>query len=74
MQSCPPKSKYMNASWYQLNWQVGLSTMEMGVDMKYMTTRLGTLDITGVKYNIGHPVLNVIDYKIVPITRDMDYY
>ena len=63
---------YKNLSWYQLNFQVSLETMEMVVGGKYMTTCLGKLDLLGGNSNIGHHVLKKLDNKTGKIMLDMD--
>ena len=57
---------YRNQSWYQLNFEVILSTMEAGVGEKEIITCLGILDIPEVKSYIGHNVLKLVDNKIGP--------
>ena len=47
--------------------------MEIGGGSKYTITCLGLLDITGIKFNIGHHVLRVVDKKILPIIQEMYY-
>ena len=45
--------------------------MAMGVGEKYMTARLGILNLTIVKSNVGHYVLKVVGNKILPIVLQM---
>ena len=45
----------------------------MVVDGKDMKNSLAYLDLPGGKYKIGHNVIKVVDNKIGPIIRDVDY-
>ena len=58
---------YRKPSFYQLNCQVRLATMERGIDGTDIPTCLGILDIYGGKSNIGHNLVKVVGNKIEPI-------
>ena len=64
---------YTNLSWYQLNFQLMITTLEMGFGGKYITTFLDILNIPVIKSNIVNCLLEVLENIIGLNIQEMDH-